>query len=90
VQVKAYKQAPTIYFLEEKAKVAAFVKLDVNCQNKYRDWQRVIEIETSSDVEYQISIDKDITVKLILDKFVLEYRAVKNSSIGTIETRNIK
>jgi len=90
VQVKAYKQAPTIYFLEEKAKVAAFVKLDVNCQNKYRDWHRVIEIETSTDIEYQISIDKDITVKLILDKFVLEYRAVKNSSIGTIETRNIK
>ena len=76
--------------MEDKAKVEAFVKLDVICQNQFNDWRRVIEIETSSDIEYQIQLDKDITVKLVLNKFVLEYRAVRNSSIGMIETRNIK
>ena len=89
ILISAYKSAPTISFLDEYAESIAFYRFNISCMNQNDQMENVIDIETSALVEFKIIITTDLTLKLKMRKFKLEYVNSSSSSLGFIEIENI-
>eukprot|EP00356_Strombidium_inclinatum_P012387 CAMPEP_0170506102 /NCGR_PEP_ID=MMETSP0208-20121228/53610_1 /TAXON_ID=197538 /ORGANISM="Strombidium inclinatum, Strain S3" /LENGTH=47 /DNA_ID= /DNA_START= /DNA_END= /DNA_ORIENTATION= len=46
--------------------------------------ERVVDIDTSSDIELKLEITNDLVIKMEILKFDLGYEDMENSSIGPI------
>lgn len=67
--ISAFKEPPVIAFTKEAFTLKAYIKIAVDCKNVNDELKRVVEIETSTDMAYKVTMTDDLLVRMEVQNF---------------------